>query len=168
MDVASWLRNLGLERYETAFRENDVSAEELSQLTAEDLKELGVVPVGHRRRLLGAIAKLREETASAPEVGSTGDYRASTSAAERRQITVLFFDIVGSTPLSTKLDPEELREILAAYQANVGAEVTRERGYVARFVGDGGLAYFGWPNADETHAESAVRAGLAIIGQCSE
>ncbi|MDR3531162.1 MAG: adenylate/guanylate cyclase domain-containing protein [Rhodopila sp.] len=162
MDVASWLRNLGLERYEAAFRENDVSAEVLCHLTAEDLKELGVAAVGDRRRLLAAIAGLRDDTASPRTVGST-DRRASPSATERRQITVLFCDIVDSTPLSTGLDPEELREILTAYQVNVAAAVTGEQGYIARFVGDGVLAYFGWPNADEAHAESAVRAGLAII-----
>jgi len=163
VDVASWLRDLGLERYEAAFRENDVSAEVLFHLTAEDLKELGVAAVGHRRQLLVAIAKLRDEAASGQVVKSSGDQLASTAGAERRQITVLFCDIVGSTPLSTVLDPEELREILTAYQAKVGAAVTGERGYIARFVGDGVLAYFGWPNPDESHAESAVRAGLAIV-----
>jgi class 3 adenylate cyclase len=160
VDVANWLRNLGLEHYEAAFRENAVSAEVLSQLTAEDLKELGVTAVGHRRQLLGAIAKLRDDADSLPAISSTGDHPAG---AERRQITVLFCDIVGSTPLSIGLDPEELREILTAYQASVGAAVTGERGYIARFVGDGVLTYFGWPNPDEAHAESAVRAGLAII-----
>jgi SAM domain (Sterile alpha motif) len=129
MDVAGWLRALGLERYEAAFRENDVSAEELCHLTAEDLEGLGVATIGHRRRLLVAIAKLRDDAGSRQTVRSTGDHRASTSAAERRQITVLFCDIVGSTPLSTGLDPEELREILTAYQTNVGAAVTGERLY---------------------------------------
>jgi class 3 adenylate cyclase/predicted ATPase len=163
VDVGSWLRNLGLEQYEAAFRENDVSADVLCHLTAEDLEGLGVAAIGHRRRLLVAIAKLREDAASLQAVKSIGDRPASAPAAERRQITVLFCDIVGSTPLSTGLDPEELREILTAYQANVAAAVTGRDGYVARFVGDGVLAYFGWPNPDEAHAESAVRAGLAII-----
>jgi class 3 adenylate cyclase len=140
VDVASWLRNLGLERYEAAFRENDVSVDVLCDLTAEDLEGLGVAAIGHRRRLLVAIAKLREDTASLQAVRSTDDHRAPTSAAERRQITVLFCDIVGSTPLSTELDPEELREILSTYQTNVAAVVTSERGYIARFVGDGA-----WP-----------------------
>ena len=164
MDVASWLRNLGLERYEASFRENDVGAEDLRDLTVEDLEGLGVAAIGHRRRLLVAIAKLRDDGASPQGVKSAGEHRASSpAAAERRQITVLFCDIVGSTPLSTGLDPEELREILTVYQANVAAAVTGERGYIARFVGDGVLAYFGWPNPDEAHAESAVRAGLAIV-----
>jgi class 3 adenylate cyclase len=112
---------------------------------------------------LVAIAKLQEDAATLPAVGSIEDRRAQLSEAERRQITVLFCDIVGSTPLSARLDPEELREVLAAYQASVAAEVAGKRGYIARFVGDGVLAYFGWPNADEAHAESAVRAGLAIV-----
>jgi class 3 adenylate cyclase len=163
MDVADWLRALGRERYEAAFRENDVGAEDLRHLTTEDLEGLGVADIGHRRRLLVAIAKLRDDGASLQAARPTGDQRSPTSAAERRQITVLFCDIVRSTPLSTGLDPEELREILTAYQANVGAAVTGERGYITGFVGDGVLAYFGWPNADEAHAESAVRAGLAIV-----
>jgi class 3 adenylate cyclase/predicted ATPase len=163
VDVASWLRNLGLERYEAAFRENDVSPDLLHQLTAEDLRELGVAAVGHRRRMLAAIAELRGDPVVPSVVAQTSEARPSTSAAERRQITVLFCDIVGSTPLSTELDPEELREVLTNYQRNVAGAVTGERGYIARFVGDGVLAYFGWPNADEAHAESAVRAGLAII-----
>jgi class 3 adenylate cyclase/predicted ATPase len=163
MDVADWLRALGLERYEAAFRENDVGADVLLDLTAEDLEGIGVASIGHRRQLLVAIARLREDAASLQAIRSIGDHWAPISAAERRQITVLFCDIVGSTPLSTGLDPEELREVLTAYQANVAAVVTGEHGYIARFVGDGVLAYFGWPNADESHAESAVRAGLAII-----
>ncbi len=163
MDVADWLRALGLERYEAAFHENDVDAEDLRHLTAEDLEGLGVAAIGHRRRLLVAIAKLRDDPAPIHATRQTSEARPSTSAAERRQITVLFCDIVGSTPLSTELDPEELREVLTNYQRNVAAAVTGERGYIARFVGDGVLAYFGWPNADEAHAESAVRAGLAII-----
>ncbi len=167
MDVATLLRSLGLERYETAFRENEISAEVLCDLTAEDLEGLGVAAIGHRRRLLVAIAKMREDTSAPQAVGSTDSHRAPASAAERRQITVLFCDIVGSTGLSTELDPEELREILSAYQRNVAAVVTSERGYIARFVGDGVLAYFGWPNADEAHPESAVRAGLATIDTVS-
>jgi Adenylate and Guanylate cyclase catalytic domain len=145
MDVASWLRNLGLERYERAFHENDVGA--TSYAICRESR-------GPRRR---------RRWSPAPAVGgnrqaaSTNDPR--HSAPERRQITVLFCDIVGSTPLSTGLDPEELRELLTAYQTSVGAAVAAEHGYIARFVGDGVLAYFGWPNADETHAESAARAG---------
>ena len=162
MDIARWLQSLGLDRYERAFLENDVTVEVLPDLTVEDLKELGVVTVGHRRRLLAAIAVL-QGTTSPDTAGPSGGKRAAISTTERRQITVLFCDIVGSTPLARTLDPEDLREILTTYQASVGAEVARHKGHVARFVGDGVLAYFGWPNADEAHAESAVRAGLAII-----
>jgi class 3 adenylate cyclase len=162
MNVAYWLRSLGLERYETTFRENDVGADLLHQLTAEDLKELGVATVGHRRRLLAAIAGLKDDKTVSQLAGPAAEGQPPASAAERRHISVLFCDIVGSTPLSVQLDPEELREILTAYQAAVAREIAGKRGYVARFVGDGVLAYFGWPNADEAHAESAVRAGLAI------
>ena len=163
MDVAGWLRSLGLERYEAAFRENGVSAEVLPDLTAEDLKELGVAASA-----IGVVCWRRSphcatDAASLQGRRSPDGHRASISAAERRQITVLFCDIVGSTPLSSGLDPEDLREILTAYQASVAGAVAGQQGYVARFVGDGVLAYFGWPNADEAHAESAVRAGLAII-----
>ena len=161
VDVAEWLRNLGLERYVSVFQENDVNADVLCHLTAEDLKELGVATVGHRRQLLRAVAELRDDAATLQV--ATHNTPRSTSAVERRHITVLFCDIVGSTSLSIGLDPEELREILTIYQASVGAAVAGEQGYIARFVGDGVLAYFGWPNPDEAHAESAVRAGLAII-----
>ncbi len=163
MDVADWLRTLGLERYEASFRDNDVSADLLSQLTADDLKELGVAAVGHRRRLLAAIAELSGDGEVQAPVVPVGHASPSAGAAERRHITILFCDLVGSTPLSSRLDPEELRDILTAYQAAIAGEIVGKRGYVARFVGDGVLAYFGWPNADETHAESAVRTGLAIL-----
>ena len=112
MDVGNWLRNLGLERYEAAFRENAVGADVLHQLTAEDLKELGVAAVGHRRRLLAAIAELQNDAEMHGNVDRPAEGQPSASAAERRHITVLFCDIVGSTPLSSRLDPEELREVL--------------------------------------------------------
>ena len=164
MDVGNWLRNLGLECYEAAFREKAIGAEVLHQLTAEDLKDLGVATVGDRRRLLAAIAGLQRDAVAHREVKPAAEIDPpGSAAAERRHITVLFCDIVGSTPLSTRLDPEELREVLTRYQATVAQEIAGKRGYVARFVGDGVLAYFGWPNADETHAESAVRAGLAVL-----
>jgi len=118
VDVGAWLRKLDLKQYEAAFRENAVSGEELCHLTAEDLQDLGVVAVGHRRRLLVAIAKLRNDSAPSQAVGSPGDHSASTSAddavshaGERRQLTVMFCDLVGSTALSEKLDPEELRDL---------------------------------------------------------
>jgi class 3 adenylate cyclase/predicted ATPase len=163
VEIAGWLRSLGLDRYEAAFRENSVTVDVLPDLTADDLKELGISAVGHRRRLLAAIAALRDETPAPQSARSFDGQHGSIPAGERRQITVLFCDIVGSTPLASGLDPEDLRDILRTYQASVGAAVAGQQGYVARFVGDGVLAYFGWPNPDEAHAESAVRAGLAIV-----
>jgi class 3 adenylate cyclase len=163
VDVASWLRSLGLDRYEAAFRENGVSSEVLGLLTADDLKELGVVAVGHRRLLLAAIAKLQDDAAPPQAVKPTDDLIASTSAGERRQLTVMFCDLVGSTALSEKLDPEELRSLLHAYRTVCGDVIARYDGFVARYVGDGILTYFGWPTAHEEDAERAVRAALGIV-----
>ena len=158
MEIGQWLRSFGLDRYEAAFRENDITVEVLTELTTDDLKELGIASIGHRRRLMAAIAALRDSGAlpirGARSVNSQND---SIASSERRQITVLFCDIVGSTPLARGLDPEDLREVLTAYQASVAAAIVAQGGYVARFVGDGVLAYFGWPNPDEAHAVSAVR-----------
>jgi class 3 adenylate cyclase len=171
MDVADWLRALGLERYEATFRENDVRAEVLCHLTAEDLKELGVATVGHRRELLVAIAKLNEqqtpETVSpgVEPATSLGPFRedAVSPGGERRQLTVMFCDLVGSTALSEKLDPEELRSLLHSYRTLCGDVIARYDGFVARYVGDGILTYFGWPTAHEEDAERAVRAALEIV-----
>ncbi len=165
MDVADWLRALGLERYEAAFRENEVGAEDLCHLTAEDLEGLGVAAIGHRRRLLVAIAKLRDDAAPLQTPKPTDDHSASASASvgERRQLTVMFCDLVGSTALSEKLDPEELRSLLHAYRTLCGDVIARYDGFVARYVGDGILTYFGWPIAHEEDAERAVRAALEIV-----
>jgi class 3 adenylate cyclase/tetratricopeptide (TPR) repeat protein len=147
-----------MQQYEQNFRDNAIDAAVLTDLTAEDLKDLGVNLVGHRRRLLAAIAALRGEGGprrrDADEVGP---------AAERRQITVMFCDIVDSTALSTRLDPEDLREILGVYRECVAETIARYDGFVARYAGDGVLAYFGYPQAHEDDAERAVRAGLAQI-----
>jgi class 3 adenylate cyclase len=140
MNVADWLRQIGLEQYIQLFAEHDISAEVLPHLTADDLKDLGIAVVGHRRRLLVAIEALRG-TATPDDTRAPG----SGSASERRQITVLFCDIVGSTPLSTQLDPEEFRDLLSAFQLTVTAAVTATGGYVARVIGDGLLVYFGCP-----------------------
>jgi class 3 adenylate cyclase/tetratricopeptide (TPR) repeat protein len=158
MEVAEWLRQIGLERYAELFAQHGISADVLPHLTAEDLKDAGIASVGDRRRLLVAIRALRGTVAGTPPHASE-----LGASAERRQITALFCDIVDSTALTTRLDPEELRELLSRYQLNVNAAVAATGGYVARVVGDAVLVYFGWPNADEAHAESAVRAGLAII-----
>src|SRR5262249_17313698 len=126
------------------------------ELTAEDLKDIGVSFVGHRRKLLAAIAALRREDSS--QYPTTDKV---LSVVERRQITVMFCDVVDSTPLSTRLDPEDLREVLGAFQNCVAETVGRYDGFVARYMGDGILAYFGYPQAHEDDAERAVRAGLA-------
>jgi class 3 adenylate cyclase len=172
MDVSAWLRSLGLEQYEGPFRENDIDANVLLDLTAEDLKELGVTSIGHRRKLLGAIAALRtipnrddvqgEKTDATPDDPSAGA-EAGTPSVERRQLTVLFCDLVGSAALSRTLDPEDMRELLRAYQITVAGEIRRFDGHIAQFLGDGVVAYFGFPRAHEDDAERGVRAGLAIV-----
>jgi class 3 adenylate cyclase/predicted ATPase len=167
VDVGAWLRGLGLERYEQAFRDNDVDAEVLPELTAEDLIGLGIGSIGHRRKLLATIAALR--ASEVPPSRSADVHPAPSPAmpppaagAERRQLTVMFADLVGSTALASRLDPEEMRDLLRGYQNTVAGEVARFGGHVAKFLGDGVLCYFGWPRADEHDAERAVRAGLAI------
>src|ERR1700726_4898316 len=158
MDVADWLRKLGLEQYEPAFRENEIDERVLPSLTAEDLRDLGITLVGHRRRLLDAIAALGT---TAPAAASPN---APTSAsAERRQLTVMFCDLVGSTALSARLDPEDLREVVAAYHRAVADVVRSLDGFVAKYMGDGVLIYFGYPRAHEDDAERAVRAGLSVV-----
>jgi class 3 adenylate cyclase len=149
VDIGAWLRQLGLERYEQAFRDNDIASAVLPELTDQDLKDLGV-SLGHRRLLLKAIRAVADdqpdhspaETARAPD---TPPGPARRSEGERRQLTVLFCDLVGSTELSARLDPEDLREVIRAYQAACVDVVDRFDGHVARFLGDGILAYFGWP-----------------------
>src|SRR5262249_37456761 len=172
MDVADGLRMLGLEQYEPAFRENGIDGRVLPDLTAEDLKDLGVSLVGHRRLLLKAIGALRPDTAPAADqavVSATTEptahdrHRSPETGAERRQLTVLFCDLAGSTELSRRLDPEELRELIRRYQDAVGGLIVRHGGYVANFLGDGIVAYFGWPRANEDEAAQAVRAGLGAI-----
>jgi len=176
MDVAVWLRELGLEEYEPAFRANAIDARVLPRLTAEDLKDLGVGLVGHRRRLLDAIAALG--TGESPLAPSplpipaasplpnppplAGEGRVGVEA-ERRQLTVMFCDLVGSTALSTRFDPEDLRELIGTYHRAVADTVGRFDGYVAKYMGDGVLVYFGYPQAHEEDAERAVRAGLAVV-----
>ena len=165
MDIGGWLRSLGLERYEAAFRENEIDDTVLPSLTAEDLKDLGVGIVGHRRKLLDAIAVLgayasaKAPTAEAPSTPP----KPAHDAAERRQVTVMFSDLVGSTALSARMDPEDLREVISAYQKCVAETVQRFGGFVAKYMGDGVLVYFGYPQAHEDDAERAVRAGLELI-----
>jgi class 3 adenylate cyclase/predicted ATPase len=168
MDVGGWLRNLGLERYEAAFRENEIDETVLPNLTAEDLKDLGVGIVGHRRKLLDAIAALRTDTGSkAPSAEAATTPSAPSIApedrAERRHVTVMFSDLVGSTALSARMDPEDLREVISSYQKCVAETVQRFGGFVAKYMGDGVLVYFGYPQAHEDDAERAVRAGLELV-----
>jgi class 3 adenylate cyclase len=168
INVTNWLRGLGLEQYATAFQENAIDAEILCDLTADDLKDLGVNLVGHRRKLLAAIARLRGPASSiaptppgeSPALGADAEIGTS---AERRQLTVMFCDLVGSTALATHLDPEDLREVIGAYHAAVADEVGQFSGFVAKYMGDGVLMYFGYPHAHEDDAERALRAGLALV-----
>ena len=168
MDVVVWLRSLGLEEYEAAFRDNKINERVLPNLTQEDLKEIGVGPVGHRRILLEAIAALRAETggkASSADAATTSTAPSASpeDRAERRQVTVMFSDLVGSTALSARLDPEDLREVISGYQKCVAETVQRFGGFVAKFMGDGVLVYLGYPQAHEDDAERAVRAGLELV-----
>jgi class 3 adenylate cyclase/tetratricopeptide (TPR) repeat protein len=163
MDVAEWLRGLGLEQYVSAFRDNDVDGEVLHRLTAEDLRELGVASVGHRRRLLDAVAALGGGQPAAGASPTPAPAVQTVSEAERRQLTVMFCDLVGSTPLSGRYDPEDLREVIGAYHRCVADTVARFAGFVAKYFGDGVLIYFGYPEAHEDDAERAIRAGLAIV-----
>src|ERR1700733_13043915 len=166
MDIVVWLRSLGLERYEAAFRENEISERVLPSLTQEDLKEIGVGPVGHRRMLLEAIAALRGDMdSSAPSTDTTSSVpnAAPEDRAERRQVTVMFSDLVGSTALSARMDPEDLREVISAYQNSVAEAVGRFGGFVAKYMGDGVLIYFGYPHAHEDDVERAVLAGLQLV-----
>ena len=160
MDIGTWLHGLGLQRYEQAFRDNAIDAAILPELTAEDLREIGVGPVGHRRKLLAALAALRED-----------DGPGSTVAApfvERRQLTVMFCDLVGSTALSVRHDPEDLRDLIGGYHRAVAGVVKRFEGFVARYMGDGILIYFGYPQAHEDDAERAVRCALTVVDTVSD
>src|ERR1700759_4967484 len=168
MDIVVWLRGLGLGKYEAAYRENEIDETVLPDLTAEDLKELGVTALGRRRKLLAAIAALRNDGS-----GKTPSVDAATASstpsprpedrAERRQVTVMFSDLVGSTALSARMDPEDLREVISAYQKCVAETVQRFGGFVKKYMGDGFMFYFGYAKAHEDDAERAVGAGLELI-----
>jgi class 3 adenylate cyclase len=180
MNVAAWLTGLGLEQYISVFDANAIDAEILPRLTADDLKEIGVAALAHRKRILEAIAALEGQSeavslkpasassiplsASANRFGAPGRHR----EAERRQLTVMFVDLVGSTALATRVDPEEMRDLLRQFQNTVAGEVLRFEGHVAKLMGDGILAYFGWPQAHEDEAERAVRAALAVVAAVAD
>jgi class 3 adenylate cyclase len=164
MDLGGWLRSLDLEEYEAAFHKNHIDEVVLPNLTAEDLRDLGIGSIGHRRKLLDAIALLRGDAeAKAPPPKTPSVPKSSQEIAERRQVTVVFSDLVGSTALSARMDPEDLREIVSAYQKCVAKTVERFGGFVAKYMGDGVLIYFGYPQAHEDDAERAVRAGLELV-----
>src|SRR5262245_51175437 len=168
--IADWLEKLGLGQYAQRFAENDIDFDILSDLIDQDLEKIGVTSVGHRRKLLRAIANLKGAEKGTPavaiEVAPPARLRAADTA-ERRQVTVMFSDLVGSTALSARMDPEDLREVISAYRKCVTEAVRRFGGFVARYLGDGVLVYFGYPEAHEDDAERAVRAGLDLISAVS-
>ncbi len=161
MDIDGWLRGIGLAEYAEMFRANDINIELLGQLTNDDLKDIGVVSLGHRKKLLEAIAERAGAVSSSPQPALSEPQ--AQDSAERRQVTVMFSDLVGSTALSGQMDPEDLRELISAYQTCVAETVRRHGGFVAKYLGDGVLVYFGYPQAHEDDAEQAVRAGLETI-----
>src|SRR5262252_7591270 len=162
--TADWLEKLGLSEYAQRFAENDIDFTILGDLTDQDLEKIGIASLGHRRKLLRAIANLETIEKNAPAVAVAAPAAPlPLDIAERRQVTVMFSDLVGSTALSARMDPEDLREVIAAYQKCVAETVRRFDGFVAKYLGDGVLVYFGYPQAHEDDAERAVRAGLELI-----
>jgi class 3 adenylate cyclase/predicted ATPase len=160
MDIGEWLRGLDLGQYENLFQQNDVDAEVLFDLTEGDFEKIGV-SLGHRKRLLKAIAALAISASAQSAVNAPNSTAAD--AAERRQLTVMFCDLVGSTALSAQRDPEDMRRLIRAYQDACSGVVARYDGFVAKFMGDGILAYFGFPRAHEDDASRAVHAGLELV-----
>jgi class 3 adenylate cyclase/predicted ATPase len=150
--IAEWLASIGLEKYAKRFAENAIDFSVVSDLTEQDLKELGV-PLGHRRKMLRAIAELSAATVAKPPA----------AGAERRQLTIMFCDLVGSAALSGRLDPEDLRKVMFTYNACVTDVIRGYKGNIARYMGDGVLAYFGYPQADEDNVVQATHAGLALV-----
>jgi class 3 adenylate cyclase len=169
-DIVHWLEDLGLGKYGDAFIDNEVSVRDLAGISNEDLKELGL-PLGPRRRILIAVEALQRPTPEAgspslPALADSGEKVPRIDAsdqAERRQLTVLFCDLVGSTELSQRLDPEDLREVMRRYQSAVTSSVHRFGGHVAKFLGDGVLVYFGWPQAHEDQVERAIHTGMEAV-----
>ena len=169
MDVGVWLRSLGLGQYEATFRDNEIDGAVLPKLTVEDLKDLGVAIVGHRRKIMSAIEELNASRVRRPNRRHGGVETqapplggASSGRAERRPITILFCDLVGSTSLAANLDAEDWRNLVNAYLDEASAAVTDLGGHVLKKLGDGLMALFGYPKAQENDAERAVRAALAI------
>ena len=163
--IADWLKTLGMSEYAQRFAENDIDIAVLPHLTDQHLKDLGV-SLGHRLKMLHAVAQLAGAAPATPQPAPVTEPK-SQDTAERRQVTVMFSDLVGSTALSARMDPEDLREVISAYQKCVAETVRRFGGFVAKYMGDGVLVYFGYPQAHEDDAERAVRAGLELIGAVS-
>jgi class 3 adenylate cyclase/predicted ATPase len=163
--IADWLEKLGMSEYAQRFADNDIDFTILGDLTDQDLEKIGIASLGHRRKLLRAIANLETIEKSVPALPAVAAPAAALplDTAERRQVTVMFSDLVGSTALSARMDPEDLREVIAAYHKCVAEIVHRFDGFVAQYLGDGVLVYFGYPHAHEDDAERAVRAGLELI-----
>ena len=159
MDIGDWLKGLGLSQYDATFRDNGIDPDILPEMTDADFEKLGVL-MGHRKRLLKAIAD-QGAAATAPPRAAVA--QPASDAAERRQLTVMFSDLVGSTAMSARLDPEDMRTIIGAYHRCCASCIERDGGFVAKYMGDGVLAYFGYPQAHEHDAERAVQAGLAIV-----
>ena len=159
--IADWLEKLGLSEYADRFADNKIDVSVLPHLTDEDLKEIGV-PLGHRRKMFAAINQGSASIQPTP-APTTRIEPKTPDAAERRHVTVMFADLVGSTALSELMDPEDLREVISAYQNCVAQTVHRFGGFVAKYMGDGVLVYFGYPHAHEDDAEQAVRAGLELV-----
>ncbi|MBV9982078.1 adenylate/guanylate cyclase domain-containing protein [Bradyrhizobium sp.] len=157
--IAEWLASIGLSEYAECFVKNAIDPSVLCDLTEQDLKDLGVL-LGHRRKLLRAIAELRGDVPPAAQIGNK---QAPQQGAERRQLTVMFCDLVGSSALSVRLDPEDLRTVISAYQGAIADVIAKSDGVIARYMGDGVLAHFGFPQAHEDDAEQAIRAGLALV-----
>src|SRR3982075_1178123 len=157
--ISEWLTSIGLAEYAQRFGDNAIDLSVLRDLTEQDLKDLGVL-LGHRRKMLRAIAELKGDVLRTSQAGTKP---APRDGAERRQLTVMFCDLVGSSALSVRLDPEDLRLVIGAYYACVAEVIARNEGVIARYMGDGVLAYFGYPQAHEDDAEQATRAGLALV-----
>lgn len=170
-NVSKWLEELGLGQYTEAFTQNDIDEELLPELNDADLEKLGISSLGHRKKLLKAIAALQvSESAPAPTSLQPDAIPPAPIAPEaaRRQLTVMFCDMVGSTELSTKLDPEDMREVITSFQDTARRAIQRYAGYIARYMGDGMLVYFGYPQAHEDDTERSVRAALDIVRSMPE
>ena len=157
--ITEWLGSIGFSEYAQRFTENGVDLSVVRDLTDQDLKDLGVL-LGHRRKILRAIAELAD---ARPEPAKTATEPRRPGEGERRHLTVMFCDLVGSTALAAQLDPEDMRNLIAAYHSCIAEVIGRHQGKIARYMGDGVLVYFGYPQAHEDDAEQAVRAALALV-----